>query len=394
MDNVNEDILRTLMRSCHGMCISLYMPSTPAGLGAREDSVRLKNLLDQAEDMMIERGVRSSDATAMLEPGRRLVDDFLFWRHQDEGLALFLSMDQPFVYRLPLAFDEQVVVGRAYHIRPLLPLLVGEERYYLLTLHADEVRLYRGMRDVLSPVDLGPGLPSSVEEAARIDTHEHQSQFHSASSQERGRYAGGRGYQVWHGTGEDQHAHEDDIKHFFDRIDERVFDIIKHDRAPLVLAGVEYMHPLYREGSRYGNIAEGGILEDPTLLSERDVGKRAMEVLRPHFETAREQAFDKYRAGLGTGHASSDPAEIVAAAAYGRVDTLFVDRRGHVWGSFDAETGEVEFHDEPGPDDTDLLDLAAAHTLMNGGTVFALPAEELPTDSRGAAVFRYAPSGG
>ena len=43
--------------------------------------------------------------------------------------------------------------------------------------------------------------------------------------------------------------------------------------------------------------------------------------------------------------------------------------------------------DEPGA--IDLLDFAAAQTLLNSGTVYALQPEEMSRDSTIAAVFRY-----
>jgi hypothetical protein len=37
----------------------------------------------------------------------------------------------------------------------------------------------------------------------------------------------------------------------------------------------------------------------------------------------------------------------------------------------------------------DLLDFAAAHTFLNGGTVYAVNPPEMPDDGPVAALFRY-----
>jgi hypothetical protein len=42
----------------------------------------------------------------------------------------------------------------------------------------------------------------------------------------------------------------------------------------------------------------------------------------------------------------------------------------------------------------DLLDFAAAQTLLNSGDVYALPPEVMPHDSTNAAVFRYGRASG
>jgi len=64
------------------------------------------------------------------------------------------------------------------------------------------------------------------------------------------------------------------------------------------------------------------------------------------------------------------------------------------WGTFNRETGEVALHAEPGdnqrlPDGRDLLDAAAVQTFLNGGTVYAVKAVEIPNGGILAAVFRY-----
>jgi hypothetical protein len=49
----------------------------------------------------------------------------------------------------------------------------------------------------------------------------------------------------------------------------------------------------------------------------------------------------------------------------------------------------VDLHPEPEPDDEDMLDFAAIHTLLNGGTVYAVEPEKVPDEAPAAAIFRY-----
>ena len=87
--------------------------------------------------------------------------------------------------------------------------------------------------------------------------------------------------------------------------------------------------------------------------------------------------------------ASAELETVVPAAHYGRVDTLFVPLWHQVWGSLDASTGSIEVDEEPGPDNQDLLDLAAVHTLRNDGTVYPVEIEAIPGSGGIAAIFRY-----
>ena len=78
------------------------------------------------------------------------------------------------------------------------------------------------------------------------------------------------------------------------------------------------------------------------------------------------------------------------AAWDGRVDVLFVAvgvRR--VWGSFAPDTRMIEIAEEAPGLNEDLLNLAAIHTMLNRGTVYAVPPADMPDETSVAAIFRY-----
>ena len=60
-------------------------------------------------------------------------------------------------------------------------------------------------------------------------------------------------------------------------------------------------------------------------------------------------------------------------------------------GEFDRDAGTVVEHAEAQKSDKDiaLLDAAAMHTLLNGGSVYGVPQAEMPVDSPVLALFRY-----
>lgn len=49
----------------------------------------------------------------------------------------------------------------------------------------------------------------------------------------------------------------------------------------------------------------------------------------------------------------------------------------------------VDLHPEPETDDEDMLDFAAIHTLLNGGTVYAVEPDQMPDKVQAAAIFRF-----
>jgi hypothetical protein len=113
--------------------------------------------------------------------------------------------------------------------------------------------------------------------------------------------------------------------------------------------------------------------------------------VKPLFEQELEKAAARYQklAGWASEMASKKLTEIVPAAFHGRIETLFVGVGVQCWGTFGPEEALIRVNPEPQPGDQDLLDFAAAHTLNNSGTVYALDRERLPDSEPAAAIFRY-----
>jgi hypothetical protein len=81
--------------------------------------------------------------------------------------------------------------------------------------------------------------------------------------------------------------------------------------------------------------------------------------------------------------------QIVPAAYFQRIDTLFLADDQQQWGTFDPDNNQLRLHDEPQPDDHELGNEVARYTLLNGGTVITTNAEEVGADEKLAAILRY-----
>jgi len=61
-----------------------------------------------------------------------------------------------------------------------------------------------------------------------------------------------------------------------------------------------------------------------------------------------------------------------------------------MWGIFDKDRNEVLIREEKAEQNVCLLNLAVVHTVLNGGDVFLLDAEDMPESaSKLNAIFRY-----
>lgn len=383
MDLLMRDDLRGLMARQRGPSVSIFVPTHRAGAETRQGPIRLKNLLREAERQLLRSGLRAPEAKSLLEPARGLLQDSLFWQYQSDLLALFVAPETFRCYRLPLSFGELVVVTDRFHIKPLLPLFSGDGQFYLLALSQNEVRLIRGTRDSVSEVDL-EGVPQGLAEALRFDRLEKQLQLHTSGS-------GGRGAPtaVVHGHGVGTDEAKENIRRYFRQIDRGLRGLLREERAPLLLAGVDYLLPIYREVNSYPHLVSEGIEGNPEELRAQELHERAWAIVGPLFRRAQEEAAAKYRQLAGTGLTSTALEEVIPAAYHKRVETLFVALGLQRWGAFSPETRELFIHEEPQPGDEDLLDFAAVYAILNGGTVYAVEPERVPDGALLAAILRY-----
>ena len=386
MSLLSKSELEKLTEKREEWCVSIFMPTHRVGPGIQQDPIRFKNLLVEAEERLLTSGFRTPEAKELLEPTQRFLQDRLFWQHQSDGLAVFLSPEVLRLYRLPFGFEKLVVIADRFHIKPLLPLLSGDGRFYVLALSQNEIRLLQGSRYSAGQVDL-ENVPESLAEALRWDDPERQLQWHTGTGAKRdGRAA------IFHGHGV---ASADDPKdyilRYFHRIDEGLREVLAGERAPLVLAGVNYLHPIYEEANSYPHLMDEGIAGNPEELSTEELHKQAWAIVQPRFQKEQREAATRYRqlAGTGSELASGEIEQIVPAAYHGRVETLFVALGLQQWGTFDPPTNDVHLHQQAEPGDEDLLDLAAVQTFLNNGTVYAVESEKVPGDTPLATVFRY-----
>lgn len=341
-----------------GPCVSLFMPAHRAGADTQQDPIRFKNLLRAAEAHLGASGIRTTEAASLLHRPRALVDDAAFWANQSDGLAVFASPAMFRTYRLPLRFQELLVVGERFHVKPLLPLLAGDGRFYILALSQNAIRLFEATRSSVAELPLD--VPQRLDDTLRPGQATSSLQAHSPMA---------TGTTVFHGQGGGGEELKENLLRFFRRIDRGVQPVLLGDTAPLVLGGVDYLLPIYREASRYPHLLPQGIAGNPEVLRSEELHARAWALLEPHFAEARVRAEARYQGLAGTGRTARDPGEAATAAWQGRVQFLFVAVDAQCWGRLDRATGHVAVHETPEPGDEELLDLTAVGTFLRGGTV-------------------------
>jgi len=366
------------------------MPTDRTGVERQQDQLSIRRLIREAESLVRARvQLRSAQLEDLFAPMQALLEDTSFWLHASDGLAIFRSSTAFHAYRLPAHFKEQVVVSDHFHLKPLLPLVTENGRFYILALSQNAVRLLEGSRYDIHELKLPKHVPSSLAEFSGGEERENDLQLHGSASA--GTIdKGGRHPAVFHGQGVGIDEAKDDLLRYFQHIDRGLHELLKEQTEPLVLAGVEYLFPLYREANTYPYLLEQGITGNPERLKAETLRKKAWGIVEPAVLQAQQAAAAQYVELANTERASSNTSEIVPAAYYGRVASLFVAVDQAQWGTFDAATETLQIHQQEETGDEDLLDLAAIQTLLHGVSVYAVEQAQMPVGASLAAVFRYA----
>ena len=389
METLALDQIKGLAEQTQSPSISIFLPTHRAGEDTQQDPIRFKTLLREAELRLLDKGMGPREVSALLQPAQALLDEAYFWQHQREGLAVFIAPDDFHYYHLPFRVEELLVIARSYYATPVLPLFTNNGHYYILAISQNEVRLFEGTRYSVGQIDLPDGTPESLDEALKSDDPEKQLGFHSGTSQ--GTSQGGVRSSMFHGQGPGDEEQEDRIERYLNLVDAALKEIFREKQEPLILAGVDYLLPIYHKVSEYANIMKEGITGSHEHLRPEELQEQAWPIVEPYFRQEMETVVEQYRQLAATGKATDSIEEIVTAAFYGRVDKLLLVVDTQVWGIFNPDTGNVVHYQEAQSkeDDLALLDFAAMQTLQKDGNVYALSQMEMPTNSPIAAVLRY-----
>lgn len=387
MDIFKKSEFLDLAEVQHAHCVSIFIPThrvnTPDNY--YKDQTTLKNQLKEAARHLTGFGLTDDEAKTYLKPGYDLLDKEEFWSKLSDGLALFIYGDESKYYTLPLEFDEYTFISNHLYLKPLVEFLHGEGRHFIMSLSLGDVRFYEATRNTIVQVTVEGLVPQGIEEEVGTDYEQKSLQWRSGQ----GEKGDSPGMFHGHGAGNETEKKDEALK-YFRAIDEGLMKMLHDERAPLVIACVDYLYPIYKEVNTYQHLYDKHISgnherTDLTLLKEK-----AWEIVKDQFDYEKNEAAEKYQLLLSQGKAAFNVEEVIPAAIIGQAETLFIKRGDHVWGTYNKDKNKVNIDDMHRVGNTDLLNKAAVETVRKGGEVYVLKEEDMPDGTTSAnAVFRY-----
>lgn len=373
MQQIRKTHVTAILAAQTPPCVSVFQPTHQSHPDNLQDLIRYRNIVREVHDALHKK-VPSYDATDLLNQFHSLAHDERFWNHRTEALAILASPEIFQIFELHTRVSEHVVVADGFRIVPLLYALQAPDRFQILALRRDQVRLYEGNRYAIDRIELTQ-VPSTIEEALGQKLTEPHQTVASYGEGARAPHAAHGQPRMYHGHGSKKDEVDIDRDRFFRAVDRGVTQY--HSRPselPLILAAVSEYHAPFHEVSHNPYLLENGITNDPFALDDEEMRAKAWCVIEPHYQQRIARLVDDFGAAQKQNIGTDDFNHIQEAAKAGRIDTLLIDR-------VQESTGA----DASG----DTLDELAKVVLRMNGEVIVLDPDAMPTDARIAAILRY-----
>lgn len=365
-------------------CISIYLNTHKAGVEVNEqfDPIIFKNALQDIAAKLKAKGVNQAGIEVMLEPGYDMLRNAPFWQNLTQGLAVFIADGFFKFVKMPISVKDETIIEDTFYVTPLIPLMTNTEYFYVLVISKKRVKLFRADSYGMQYINV-PGLPNGVEDTIP-DDRDDETTFRIGG-------VGGGGAAAYHGHGGGNHLDDKTyIANFFETADDVIWKEVLHtENVPLLLAGVEYLIPVYKSVADYKHVWEDALTGSHEHEDVATLYPQVMEKMKPYFQQKIQKALESYGNKSGGALTSSIVSDVIPATYYGQVSHLFVQKNQHVWGTFDEMANELKVTDTQEEGTQDLIDNAVLRTLLTGGEVFLLEKEQMPADSAIAAIMRY-----
>jgi hypothetical protein len=367
-----------------GPCLSLYLPTETQHPDNLSDAILFRGLVRQAELALLAN--HAADRVAeLLAPWAALAEDEGFWTRTMSGLAVFAAPGVSLIIDLPRTVKSLVVVADSFHTKPLRRMLQSGDRYQVVGLNRNGIKLFEGSRDSIHVLRLAADVKGNLDLAANLDRSEPNQSVASLGS------GGGVGTPHHSGGGHDTVTDGDDDR-YFRSVDRAVLENFSRPSGlPLILAALPEHHHRFHEVSHNPFLTAEGIKTHPDDLSLEQLRDQAWKIIEPQYRARLAALADDFAVAKSTGLGTDDLDRAAAAAVAGQVATVLLEADRELPGHIHAGTGNVHHADSAAPDPAvdDLLDDLGQWVIKMGGRVVVVPAAQMPTTTGLAAILRY-----
>jgi hypothetical protein len=361
------------LASKHGNhCVSIYLPLHKTGKEQNEHlaQANLKYCIKEVQKKLMEYQLSKNESGKYLKPIKQLIDTIELWRKPSDGLAIFMDTKGLVFYNLPIVFETQTYVADHFYLKPLLPLYTDDDRYHVLLLSMDHVKLYEASKYMFNDIFVEDFTPDKLEKAVGHDFKPKMLQFRSGQAP----YGAGS----FHGHGEGKDDSKKEIVAYFNAINNGIKRAIADQKTPLLLACVDKLYPIYKKVNSYPNLFDKNMSGNPELMNKDELHKESWKLIQPYFEKNKKEKLKQFTELYNTPKTTYEVSDTISAAVNGKIDTLFIQENTDLFGTYDKENRRLTIDKEKKTDNASLVNLSALQTFRQGGKVYLIKEDEMP----------------
>jgi len=255
--------------------ITMYLPYIAANTPENPNKIQFKNALKDLKFLLGNRGYSDRDITTLLAPAAQVLDSTEFRPGRAHGIAIYMNRDIFYHYNVPVMdLPLLVTVDSGFHTQLLGDILDADQAYYVLALSHKHVRLFEGNNYEIT--ELHPkDFPTDMVKALNIDEYPEERQTHTVAPA-----SVGKGSEAFHEQYNRTQVDKQMLVEFFRLINRAVLPLLRDaNNPPLILGGVGYLLPLYRQVNTYPHLISPSIignLEDAQLDTIREQARSAL----------------------------------------------------------------------------------------------------------------------
>lgn len=361
------------------VCVSIFIPTQRGGKEVLEgkNQRHLKSQWKEVKNKLEKNGASKDRIENMSASISKLLHDGDFWRHQSDGLAVFLAENVFEYYTLPVNFEEYHYIGKEFYLKPLVPMFSGKGKFFILEVQPQNVAFYEATNHSITPIDVDDLTPDRLEDRVGYDYEEkHLNSDGVIGSQ--------------HGYNAATRDRKDEFLRFFRAVDKGIDKIIHNENVPLIVACEDSLFPIYQEANTYKHLyaecVPGNPNDNRNIL---ELHAKALDQIRPHLDKEREEKMEAFKEEVPE-KTLTGITDILPSIYEGKVDTLFLENREDIFGTFNEDNMKVKIEDRQTENNTSLMNLAAKKVIAQGGSVYLIEPAFMPEkDSKMSALLRY-----
>lgn len=373
MQTIDLNLLKELTAIKGLPCISLYMKTHRQHPESAVDPIAFKKLYRKTEAYIEEH--KLTEHKPLLAPLEKLIDDKSFWDNGDNGLAIFCSVEETKILRLPREVEEISCVANSFCVKPLFSFHNENQPYYLLALGMDSVKLYQGNKYNLEVIDSEDKVPLTMKEALGhelTDNHLHASVVQGAGL---------------HGYMEKSQEEEIDLDRFFRRVLDAVqehFDITRE--RPLYVATLPEHQSHFQQVSKGQYVLPINLGTNPHALNRDELLHKVQQFLSANFAEQKNALLERAQLAIQENLSSTELSDVVRDALDGKIEVLFIENDRSVKGSIDADNREIQEARVLG---TDVINELSCLVFEQGGRVIVVDETDMRSETGAFTINRY-----